>query len=381
MSYIFSQLLTFASMQFSQVLGQSKIKSELWQLHAAGRMPHATLITSVKGGGGLAMGLGLARMLMCESPSIAGACNACAACHKTERWIHPDLHFSFPTIGTNALSNEFLPQWRTFITNTPYSDVFDWVQALGAENKQGNINVQECVSIAKKLSFQVLEGRCKILVLWMPEYLGKEGNRLLKLIEEPPENTFFILVAENTELILQTILSRCQLVKLEPLGQSIIAESLLEDKNLPKAQAEHIAFLANGDYAEALQLIETEIKDDSVFFTTWLRACWLGDELQIMQQVDAFVELGRENQKQFFRYGLQFFRELVVALVAGNKPLKLPNEMAEVARKFASVINFDKCVAICAQLNDDLFYIERNANARVLFTASSIVLHETLRAK
>jgi DNA polymerase III subunit delta' len=148
---------------------------------------------------------------------------------------------------------------------------------------------------------------------------------------------------------------------------------------LPKAQAEQIAFLADGDYAEAEQSLDTELRNEGQQFTTWLRACWQGDPINIMQQVDAFAALGRENQKQFLRYGLQFFRELLVALIAGSKPLKLPDDVAEVARKFAGVVNFEQCEAICKQINDDLYFVERNANARILFTATSIEVHEILR--
>jgi DNA polymerase III subunit delta' len=369
-------------MQFQQVIGQQRAKTQLWQLHQSGKLPHAMLIVAPKGAGGLPIGLAWARMLMCEQPTENGACDTCQACNKTQKHIHPDLHYSFPVVGAKVTSNDHLKEWRTFITKTPYSDAYTWVKNISAENKQGNINVDECMAINKKLSFQALEGQYKILLLWMPEYLGKEGNRLLKLIEEPPERTIFILIAEQTEQILQTVLSRCQLIKLDPLSQTEVADALVDRNNLPKLQAQHLAFLADGDYAEAAeQSLHTEMRDDASLFTTWLRACWQGEPSTIMQVADTFAELGRENQKQFFRYGLQFFRELIVALVAGNKPLKLPEDVAQVARKFASVVSFEQCEAICELLNDDLFHIERNANARILFTASSIEMHEVLRAR
>jgi DNA polymerase III subunit delta' len=369
-------------MQFTEIIGQARIKAQIGQLVMSGKVPHALLIAAPKGSGGLPIGLALARMLMCEQPTqTLGACNQCAACNKSAKHIHPDIHFSFPTIGTKVTSDTFLKNWRDFLLKTPYHDAFSWLQKIGAENKQGNINVEETSSITRKLSFQVLEGKYKILLMWMPEYLGKEGNRLLKLIEEPPEKTIFILVAEQTEQILQTILSRCQLVKLDPLSQSEVAEALIQNKGVPKLQAEQIAFLADGDYAEAEQSMDTELRNEGHQFTTWLRACWQGDPITMMKQVEAFAALGRENQKQFLRYGLQFFRELLVALIAGNKPLKLPADVAEVAKKFASVVNFGQCEKICHQLNDDLFFIERNANARILFTATSIEVHEIMRTK
>lgn len=368
-------------MQFTDIIGQARTKAQLWQLYQSGKIPHAVIMTAPKGAGGLPMGLAYARMLMCEAPTQAGACNQCSACVKSVKHIHPDMHFSFPTVGSKVTSDTFLKVWRSFLTETPYADAFTWLQKIGAENKQGNINVDETASISKKLSFQVLEGQYKILLMWMPEYLGKEGNRLLKLIEEPPDKTIFILVAEQTELILQTILSRCQLIKLDPLSQSEVVEALVVNKHLPKAQAEKIAFLTDGDYAEAEQSLDAAAHDEGQLITAWLRACWQGDPILMMQQVEIFADLGREGQKQFLRYGLQFFRELIVALVAGNKPLKLPDDVAEVARKFAQVVNFEQCEALCQRLNDDAYYIERNANAKILFTATSIEVHELLRRR
>jgi DNA polymerase III subunit delta' len=366
---------------FSEVIGQVRLKSQIRQLLDSGKVPHALLLTSPKGGGGLPMGLALAHALMCEAPVSDGACLRCSACIKTQKHIHPDLHFSFPTVGSKVTSDTFLKDWRLFLSQTPYQDAFAWLQKIGAENKQGNINVDETQSITKKLSLQVLEGKYKILLLWMPEYLGKEGNRLLKLIEEPPDKTVFILVAEQTDQILQTILSRCQLLKLGPLSVEEITDVLINKHGAPKLQAQNLAFLADGNYSEALELMETEVSTEGVAFTDWLRACWQGSPVAIMPQVETFHGLGRENQKQFLRYGLQFFRELIVALVAGNSPLKLPADIAVVAQKFATLVTFDKCAEICQHLTDDLYHIERNANARVLFTALSIEVHQILIKK
>ena len=194
-------------MAFSNIIGQEKVKQMLHQMVHGDRLPHALLFLGPSGSGKLALALALAQYLLCENRQDSDSCGQCPSCSKSQRFIHPDLHFSFPSVGTNVTSDSFLPQWRKWMEENPYLTVNEWLQSIGAENRQGNINKEECAAIIRKLSLKIFEGSHKILVMWLPEYLGKEGNRLLKLIEEPPEDTIFILVAENQELILNTILS------------------------------------------------------------------------------------------------------------------------------------------------------------------------------
>jgi DNA polymerase III subunit delta' len=219
---------------------------------------------------------------------LLGFSAVCNACRKAEQWIHPDIHFSFPTIGTNAVSTDFLKQWRAALTESPYLDANAWLQRIGAENKQGNINKDECNAILKKLSLKVFEGRYKIVILWLPEYLGKEGNRLLKLIEEPPEQTIFLLVAENQDMILNTILSRCQLVKTGTLSDEEVTQTLIEKKGTEASRARQIAFLSGGNLAQAFYLADNPENDDAGLLLDWLRKCWRGNGVELVQWTDGF---------------------------------------------------------------------------------------------
>jgi DNA polymerase III subunit delta' len=389
-------------MLFSDIAGQTRTKAFLSQLAANGRTPHALLFLGPTGSGNLALALAFAQMLQCEKsggskaegdmagldlfgpppnprPSNPQACGVCNACRKAEQWIHPDIHFSFPTIGTNAVSTDFLKQWRAALKESPYLDANAWLQRIGAENKQGNINKDECNAILKKLSLKVFEGRYKILILWLPEYLGKEGNRLLKLIEEPPEQTIFLLVAENQDMILNTILSRCQLVKTDTLSDEEVTETLIEKKGTEASRARQIAFLSGGNLAQAFYLADNPENDDAGLLLDWLRKCWRGNGVELVQWTDGFAKLGRENQKQFLHYGLHFLREMLALMMTGNQALRLQPDALQTAQNMAKVLDFEKIAKVSELLNDNVYYIERNANPKILFLDTSIRLNKILK--
>ncbi len=313
----------------------------------------------------------------------------------TNALTHPDIHFSFPTVGTNAVSTDYLKQWRAALSENPYMDANTWLQRLGAENKQGNITKEECNAIIKKLSLKAFEGRYKILVMWLPEYLGKEGNRLLKLIEEPPENTIFLLAAENQDLILNTIVSRCQLMKTGFLSDEEVAEGLQKTRGLDENRARQIAFLADGDFNAALQMADHPDNDDARLLLDWLRKCWRGNGVELVKWTEEFAKLGRENQKQFLHYGLHFLRQMMAHNVAppsppirgGETPLSTgegpgvrlqPEELAT-AQNMAKVLDFEKITQIVGLFNDNIYYVERNANPQLLFLDTSIQMNRIMK--
>ncbi|MEY3239403.1 MAG: hypothetical protein RIR11_841 [Bacteroidota bacterium] len=361
-------------------MAQQQTKAFLQRLSDEGRVPHALLLLGNTGAGSLELGLWLARFLMCEQAGAQGPCGTCNACRKSVQHVHPDIHFSYPTIGTNAVSTDFIKQWRAAITENPFMDVNMWLQLIGAENKQGNINKEECNAIIKKLSMRIFEGKYKILLMWRPEFLGKEGNRLLKLIEEPPEQTQFILIAENTEDILPTVLSRCQIVKLDALSDEEIIAGLVERRNMPTDRARNIAFLADGDLRQALQLADNEANDDSAFLLDWLRKCWRGHGPEMVSWTEQFAKMGRENQKQFIQYSLHFLRELMSLVATGQTQLRLPTNELTTAQNMSKVLNIEKIGNIVEILNDNAYYIERNANPKILFLDTSIRVHEIMKA-
>jgi len=370
-------------MQFTQLIHQPKGLLELRELAAAHRLPHANLILSPPGGGGLPAALSIAQLLLCENRQGAASdtpCGTCRGCRKTEGYVHPDLHFAFPTIGSKMVSDHFLPQWREALKANPYQEANDWLQRIGAENKQGNITREECGNILKKLSLKIFEGNYKIMLIWLPEYLGAEGNRLLKMIEEPPERTIFLLVAERLELILNTILSRCQLTKLSPASAPEITAGLLA-KGLPAERASAAARLADGNYNLATALAENEAIAHGPRFLAWMRACFRGSAAALTTWTEDFAKIGRENQKHFLRYALHFWREFLLLSVTDNADgnVRLPANELESARKLLPLVDQDQLADITNVINECTEYVGRNANPKILFLDAGIRIHQILR--
>jgi len=251
-----------------------------------------------------------------------------------------------------------LEQWRTAISENPYLEVNQWLQSIGAENKQGNINKDECLEIIRKLSLKAFEGSHKILLLWLPEYLAKEGNRLLKLIEEPPENTVFLLVAENQEKILQTILSRCQLVKIPRLTDTEIEEGLKSKGFTEEKKLQEIVYLADGDFNQALQLIDQQQNDNATILLDWLRKCYGGKGVEMYRWVEGIAKIGRESQKHFLQYGLHFMREFLVLKMTGQPVARLQKSELETAQKMQRVMDFEQVEKI-TKIMDHCYFATR----------------------
>ena len=368
-------------MSFNKVVGQANAKRVLKSMVDSNRMPHALLLLGPKGSGGLPLALAFAQYVLCEAPTESDACGVCNACGKTTKYIHPDLHFSYPVVKlktTPPVSTDFVKEWRASLAQNVYMNVNQWLEKLGAENKLGNITAEECNKILQKLSLKIFEGKKKILLMWLPEYLGKEGNRLLKMIEEPPDDTLFILVAENQEAILNTILSRCQLVKVHPLTDEEVTEGLVEE-GIPKEEAQAIAHLTDGDLNEALQLSKQEENDNATRFLEWMRLCYKGNGVELMAWVEKFAPIGREKQKLFIQYGLHFMREILFLKMTQNQDLRLRNNELDTALKMNKVIALDKIEPIAQLFDETAYFVERNANPKILFLDASIQMNQFLR--
>ena len=368
-------------MQFKNIIGQHSVKTQLRNAADSGRIPHAQLFLGPEGSGKLALAIAFAQYVLCENRTTEEACGTCSSCTKAQKLIHPDIHYSFPFIGSKNTSNNFLEDWRKAITENPYLDINQWLQLIGAENRQGNINKEECLNIIRKLSLKSFESNYKVLIMWLPEYLKKEGNRLLKLIEEPPENTLFILVAENQELILNTILSRCQIVKINQLSDEEVMEGLTLKFNLEKEKACSVAHLSNGNFNEALKIIEHQENDNSKLFLEWMRKCYKGNGVELVVWVEKFAAIGRENQKQFLRYALHFMREYLIVKMTGNEKVRLQTDELKTAINLTKVIGFDQIQRMTKLLDECFYYIERNANPKILLLDASISMNKILKTK
>ncbi len=391
-------------MLLSEVIGQEKLKKQLVDMVQQQRLPHALLLVGPEGSGALPLAVAFAQYIVSIPSQAAATADLFGApaeplaqpfytpeqiadlpaYHRASQLMHPDLHFSFPTIiekpGQKNISANFIEQWREFLNGYPYGNAFDWLQFIKAENKQGNISADECNEIIKKLSFKSFESAYKVLVLWMPEYLGKEGNKLLKLIEEPPDNTIFILVAASEENILPTILSRCQFVKVPRLTTQEIESALMGRAKLAPEKAKQVAILSEGNYREALHLIQHSDQDYISMIKDWLNAILKMGPVAQLKWVEEMSKLGREQQKQFLKY-FNHLLEHSIRLKTMGSDLPLDSDLKDFALRINKIAGVSQMESIVNELDKSIYHIERNANAKMLFMALSIKLYHIIQNK
>ncbi|RXK60373.1 hypothetical protein ESA94_07845 [Lacibacter luteus] len=385
-------------MQFSHIIGQEPVIQQLKEMVDNNRLSHALLFIGKEGSGGLPLALAFSSYVVSQSEknkpvaTTAGLFGdepvAAATSHGAElaeQYIHPDIHYSYPVIprksGDKPISTDYITEWREFIKQYPYGNVYDWLQFIGAENKQGNITAAECADIIRKLNLKSFESEYKILVLWMPEYLGNEGNKLLKLIEEPPPNTLFILVAENESLVLPTILSRCQTVRIPPIEISDVAVALQQRSKLSETQSMQLAAVSEGNYREALQLIQHAEEDWQSLLREWLNAILKTGPIAQVKWVDTISALGREKQKQFLRYFTHLLEQSIRLRTMGEEHLPLTGPEKDFALRLNKLCDISQQQAITQQLDEAAYHIERNANAKMLFMAHTIKLYHIVANK
>ncbi len=363
-------------MQFKYIIGQQNLKKQLVKTVKENRVSHAQLFLGPDGSGSLALAVAYAQYICCEQPLENDSCGECAACRKYQKLVHPDLHFSFPFFSSKDVKTclDVMPEWREAFINNPYLDMDEWRSQLEAENKQANINIAECHQIIQKLSLKTFEAKYKVLIMWLPEYLEKEGNTLLKLIEEPPENTLFVLVAQSQEQILQTILSRTQIVKIPALIDHDIIDYLVTDEERSSAEATQIAILSEGSLQKAKRFLNQQETPTDHFsnFSNWLRWCFQNKVLQAATFTEDMAKAGRENQKNFIKYGLHLIRACVLNLSGAETLIHLPDRERKFVQDFAKVLTLAKAEAINNELEKAHYHIERNANPRILFLDVSL---------
>jgi len=393
-------------MLFSEVIGQEALKKQLVHLVEQKRLSHALLFAGPEGAGALPLAIAFAQYIVSlpanNEGSVAdlfGAANTAVkedtfytpdqienlpAYHRASKLMHPDLHFSFPSItekpGQKNLSANYIEEWREFIVGYPYGNVFDWLQFIKAENKQGNISADECAEVIKKLSFKSFESAYKVLLMWMPEYLGKEGNKLLKLIEEPPDNTIIILVAASEENILPTILSRCQFIKVPRLTSNEIEAALIQKGQIEKEKAAKIASMSDGNYREALHLLQHSDADYLSQIREWLNAILKNGPVAQVKWVDETSKMGREPQKQFLKYFNHLLEQSIRLKILGTD-LPLDPDLKDFALRINKIASVGQMEAIIQEIDKATYYIERNANPKMLFMALGIKFYHIIQNK
>ena len=380
-------------MQFSDVIDLESTKRQLNGLLQQNRLSHALLFLGKEGVGALPLALAFSQYITCEnrqvsadgSQHVADSCGVCSSCVKAARFAHPDIHYSYPVVtkktGEKPVSTDYIKEWREFLQTYPYGNVFDWLQCIGAENKQGNITAEECNEISRTLNLKSFESGYKILILWMPEFLGKEGNKLLKLIEEPPPDTLFIFVADREEAILPTILSRCQLVKIPAPADAAIREALHTRCNLPLAKAQQIAAVVQGNYREALLQLQHAEEDWQNFLSDWLKYIIRNMLPEQLIWLDEAGKLGREKQKQFLRYFNHLIGQSIRIKVLGTECPVMPDNERDFAQRLGKIANVSQQQVITQELDKAIYYIERNAHAKMLFHALTIRIYHIIHDK
>ena len=397
-------------MQFTDIIAQNQVKHTLVEMVQHNRLSHALLFMSKEGYGGLPLAIAFSQYMVCEKvnrknnaapgPSLFGdatlvndqpeypldSCGVCAACTKAAQLVHPDIHFSYPVVtkkpGTPPISTDYINEWREFIKLYPYGNVYDWLQFIGAENKQGNITAQECNDIIRKLNLKSFESEYKILLMWLPEYLGNEGNKLLKLIEEPPAQTLFILVAENESLILPTILSRCQLIKIPALDVAEVEKALGERNKTEINVARQVASVSEGNYREALNLLQHSDEDWQSLLRDWLNAIMKTGPIAQTRWVEEISKLGREKQKQFLQYFNHLLGQAIRFRISSGQPeASKPGTEQDFAERLNKIATIEQQQAIIEELDKASYYIERNANGKMLFHALTIKLYHIIQDK
>lgn len=375
-------------MLFKKIVGHEHIKNHLLGSSFNGRIPHAQLFIGSEGCGVLQTAIAYSQYILCQnlgSENTGGneACNL-----KFENFSHPDLHFVYPTVTTEDVKSkpkslDFLPLWREFLAEKPYGSLFDWYDKLGVGNKQGEIRVEDATEILKSLSLKSYEGGYKIMIIWMADKMNiAASNKLLKLLEEPTDKTLFILISENEEDILQTIRSRCQVIHFPKLSESAIAKHLIAFENIGEKEAVIIAHKSQGNYNKALQLCQ-KINDDAPFeewFVTWVRAAFRakGNASAIQDLInwsEEIAKLGRETQKKFLHFCTDMFRQALLLNYQAEPLVYYESSIQGFdIKKFAPFITGNNITDIYKELNDAIYHIERNGNAKIILTDLSIKL-------
>lgn len=359
---------------FRGVIGQEAAKQRLLQKAGEGRIPHAQLFCGPEGAGKLPLALAYAKYLCCTNPRPEGACGTCPSCVKWNKLVHPDVHFMFPIVksakGKKEVCDDYLADWRHLLMNNPYFALPHWLSAMGAENGQALIYARESDEITRKLSLKSVEGGYKITIIWLPEKMHEAcANKLLKLLEEPPEKTFFLLVSEMPEQLLSTILSRTQRFSVPRIAEADIALALRDKYAVQSADADAIAHMANGSFVKALETISLNEENQLFFdlFVSLMRLAWQRKIRELKQWSEQVAGLGRERQKNFLDYCQRMIRENFIYNLHQPEMNYLTRPEENFAIRFAPFVNERNVVGIMEELSEAQLHIVQNVNPRMVF--------------
>lgn len=373
-------------MLFADIIGNESIKKALLYEANEGRVSHAQLFFGAEGSAKLPLAIAFANYLLCENPSKSDACGQCESCQKVSSLVHPDLHFIFPIVldakAKIASSDDRMREWISFVQKNKYFDLSTWQEYLEELGKNAVIGVEESRHILQKLALKSYSGKYKIMILWLPEKMNPSAaNKLLKMLEEPPEQTLFFLVSDNTETILPTIMSRTQSLRVAPFTVDEVATHLEKKHAIDKKVAKSIANLSQGNMVEAIQMAQGDVNQHIYFdlFVKMMRTAYAANAFDLMTVADELAALEKEQQKSFIKYGLHLFRESIILNYMKGELTNLKNEEQEFLAKFAKFINNHNISELQDDFNDAFYHLERNANPKILFTDVVIRLTKLIK--
>ncbi|MBS4012604.1 MAG: DNA polymerase III subunit delta [Bacteroidetes bacterium] len=377
-------------MLFQDIAGQEVIKNKLINNIRNKRVSHAQMFLGAEGSGKLALALAYAQYLNCQNPSETDSCGVCPPCNKFNKLIHPDLHMFFPVANNKDFTKDvnsvtYLSHWRNFVLESPYFGLPDWYSHIGIENKQGVIKADDCNEIIRLMGLKPYESQYKIVIIWMVEKIfHSAAPKLLKIFEEPPDKTLFILIAENQEQILKTILSRAQILKIPSVKEVDVADFLKQKFNTESQLAKKIAFLSAGNMSEAIRLSKEGLEgvDALETFRNWMLDCHSFKVNGILKTVENISKEGREKQKSLIAYGIKMLRlsMLFSMQIKTDSLVRIEGDEKIFLEKFSKFINTSNINEASALFQEAYTHIERNANPKILFTDLSFKMTRLLRS-
>ena len=361
-------------MYFKDIIGQDEVVALLRAAVAEGRIPHAQLICGGEGVGKLVLTIAYARYLCCTHRNSEDACGECPSCKKFDKLVHPDLHFTFPVYkkdpNRGPLSDDFIDKWRQAVAENPYMKLNQWMDHIGTENQQGLIYTSQGDEVIRKLTLKSSEGGYKVMIVWMAEKMNAEcSNKLLKMIEEPPAQTIFLLVAENPDLLLPTIQSRVQRLTLRPIEEDVMARALCERFGLVDADARQVAHASAGNWLQAMETIHlgSRAKEYIELFMTLMRKSYARDLKGMRQWADSVAGMGREPQKNFLIYCQRMIRESFICNFHRPEINYMNMEEANFTSRFAPFVNEKNIFGIMDELSEAQRHIEQNVSGKMVF--------------
>jgi len=380
-------------MFFKDIAGHKAIKQKLIGAVQQNRVSHALLFSGPEGNGKLSLAIAFAQYLSCENKSENDSCGTCPSCLKYQKLIHPDLHFVFPVIkkktSEKPISDNYIKEWREFLSNSVYHGFEKWLKKMGTENQQAGIFAQESEEIIKKLNLKSYESEYKVMIIWMPEKMNiSASNKLLKMIEEPPPKTILILVTEDSEKIIKTILSRTQLIKIPKINEQIMFESIKEKYEIEDAKIKEIVRTSDGNYLKAEELIlnneNSSEKDNFSLFAQFMRDAYGLRITELIEWAEKMAKSGRETQKNFLQYALKLLRENFILNISPenqNKILFLTDNEKNFSIKFNKFIHKNNIFQLTNEFNEAYNHIERNGYNKLIFLDLALKTARLLKIK